>query len=269
MILQTELYNEARQRLAELKKVQATEYQRIKKYPDGKIHIVKKGKSIAFYLRSKPSDKSGKYICKSQPQIIRQYVQKEYDEKAFKMISNEVERLEVFLKDFDGCYEEICNLYSGFPEEAKQYLNPIVLPYKEYSVQWSSVPFEKLGIAVDYAELVTQNGEHVRSKSELTIANMLKRNGLVYRYECPLILKGNKKVYPDFMILNKRTREIIIWEHRGMMDDIRYARDAVIKIKEYEKNNYVLGRNLIITEETSTSPLSTTEIQRMIDTYLI
>lgn len=54
-----------------------------------------------------------------------------------------------------------------------------------------------------------------------------------------------------------------------MMDDIRYARDAVIKIKEYEKNNYVLGRNLIITEETSTSPLSTTEIQRMIDTYLI
>lgn len=71
------------------------------------------------------------------------------------------------------------------------------------------------------------------------------------------------------MILNKRTREIIIWEHRGMMDDIRYARDAVIKIKEYEKNNYVLGRNLIITEETSTSPLSTTEIQRMIDTYLI
>lgn len=144
-----------------------------------------------------------------------------------------------------------------------------MLPYKEYSVQWSSVPFEKLGIAVDYAELVTQNGEHVRSKSELTIANMLKRNGLVYRYECPLILKGNKKVYPDFMILNKRTREVIIWEHRGMMDDIRYARDAVIKIKEYEKNNYVLGRNLIITEETSTSPLSTTEIQRMIDTYLI
>ncbi|MDY4999912.1 MAG: hypothetical protein SPF05_02925 [Lachnospiraceae bacterium] len=40
-------------------------------------------------------------------------------------------------------------------------------------------------------------------------------------------------------------------------------------MKELNRNGIVLGKNLIITEETSSSPLNTTEIDSMIKNYLI
>ena len=98
---------------------------------------------------------------------------------------------------------------------------------------------------------------------------MLDQYGVPYKYECPITLKNGKTVYPDFTVLNVRKRKILYWEHRGMMDDRDYARQAVFKAKHLRKNGIVLNDNLIITEETSTDPLGTDEIESVIKQFML
>ena len=81
----------------------------------------------------------------------------------------------------------------------------------------------------------TKRKERVRSKSELNIANMLDSYGVPYKYECPLKLKDGKVIYPDFTVINVKSRKVIYWEHRGMMDDKNYANMAVSRIKQMRK----------------------------------
>ena len=59
-------------------------------------------------------------------------------------------------------------------------------------------------------------------------------------------------------------RREIYWEHRGMMDDRMYMKHAVQRLKEYAKSGIFVGDNLLITEETSTLPLGTNEIESVI-----
>ncbi len=52
-----------------------------------------------------------------------------------------------------------------------------------------------------------------------------------------------------------------------MMDDRDYARQAVFKMKSMLKNGIILGKNLIITEETTANPLGTNEIAAVVNRY--
>ena len=67
--------------------------------------------------------------------------------------------------------------------------------------------------------------------------------------------------------MDVKKRKEIYWEHRGMMDDREYARQAVFKMKSMMNAGIVIGKNLIITEETSANPLGTNEIDKMIAEY--
>ena len=54
-----------------------------------------------------------------------------------------------------------------------------------------------------------------------------------------------------------------------MMDDKQYSTGSVMRIKTLNKNGIFLGDNLIITEETTTNPLGTNEIEQMIEKYFL
>lgn len=114
----------------------------------------------------------------------------------------------------------------------------------------------------------TEKGERVRSKSEKIMADYFYRNGIEYKYECPIYLKGIGVVYPDFTFLSQKTGEEIYWEHHGRMDDPAYARNAVRKINAYENNNIYPGERLIITYETSQMILNTDKIEKLVEKYL-
>ena len=94
-----------------------------------------------------------------------------------------------------------------------------------------------------------------------------KQKGIPYKYECPKALLNGKEIYPDFTVLNVKARKEIYWEHRGMMDDREYAKQAVFKLKSLMKNGIILGDNLIITEETTANPLGTNEIETIINRF--
>ena len=53
------------------------------------------------------------------------------------------------------------------------------------------------------------------------------------------------------------------------MDDPVYAEKAVRKIGAYIRNGYYPGDRLIITCETSLTPLNTKELDMLIDHYLL
>lgn len=265
----TNLYVEAERRLMELRKIQSEKEQAIKRMPPGKIHVTKSKKRVQYYLRMDASDKSGTYLSQTEKKTIEKYVQKSYDEKILKAVSKEIVNLEVFLSKSKEPVNQIQQIYSSNPEQVKQYINPIDCSNEDFIEQWVNIPYERKRIMNEIPQYCTEKGELVRSKSELNIANALYRNRIPYKYECPLKLKDGSVIYPDFTVLDALRRKVLYWEHRGMMDDREYARHAVVRIREYEKNNIRLGSNLIITEETSACALGTKEIEAIIRNYII
>ena len=88
--------------------------------------------------------------------------------------------------------------------------------------------------------------------------------GIPYRYEAELILPNGGVRYPDFTLLNTRTREMVYYEHFGLLDDSGYRRENLQKIGEYIQNGIILGKNLIFTFEAQGSPLNLKNIRRML-----
>jgi hypothetical protein len=102
-----------------------------------------------------------------------------------------------------------------------------------------------------------RNGDMLRSKSELVIANHLFDVGIQYQYERPLegtVAPG--KLRPDFSFQTD-AGEIIIWEHLGMLSLDDYRRGWEWKKAWYENNGFTLGTNLFITEDDERGGLNT------------
>jgi len=108
----------------------------------------------------------------------------------------------------------------------------------------------------------TEKGHMVRSKSELVIANMLYRMGIDYQYERPLegeVERG--KVRPDFSFADP-AGDLILWEHLGMLGRADYREGWAWKKAWYEKNGFVLGRNLFTTEDDERGGLDSTAVRK-------
>lgn len=117
----------------------------------------------------------------------------------------------------------------------------------------------------------TAKGEHVRSKSEIIIANILNSEGVPYVYE-PLILldmESSFAQHPDFEVVNRKTGRFFLWEHFGMMDNPDYCSKAILKLEDYAEHGYFEGINLITTFESSKRPLSTKYVRGLVKRFLL
>lgn len=68
-------------------------------------------------------------------------------------------------------------------------ITPLTLSDDQYITQWKSVTWQGLPFTPDAPVYTTTQGERVRSKSEVLIANALAQHGIPYRYESPLTLQ--------------------------------------------------------------------------------
>ena len=261
------LYDEAQRRMQELGRIKKIKEAAVLNAPPGKLHMTNYENHTKFYLRKEKTDTTGEYISKSDDSKLKPYLQKYYDEKILKIVNQEIFILEAFLKKSNDFIKQIQQTYSNLPDETKKYIHPLDMSDEDYKNYWLSIPYERKPIP-DYVPFYeTKLKERVRSKSEINIANALAEKGIPYKYECPLILKNGTKIHPDFTVLDVRERRVKYWEHRGMMDDKDYAKSAVERIKTLMQNGIFLGRDLIITEETSANPLGTDEIDAIIKKY--
>ena len=264
LMCNSNLYEEAERRLNELLVIRTDKEEALAKLPKGKIHITKSNNRIQFYLRREVDEITGQYLGKKETNKIKRYVQKSYDEKVLKLVNKEIIGLERFLKNNLDIRNDIQRVYSDSCDELKELILPIDMSDEDIVSKWVNKKYQGKELSENVPFYETDNKERVRSKSELNIANMLKKYGIPYKYEYPLLLKDGGIIHPDFTVLNVKKRKIYYWEHRGMMDNLEYARHAVLRNKAYMKNGIYIGDNLVITEEMSNCPLGTNEIEGII-----
>ena len=237
-----------------------------KKRVQGKLRVCSRGNRFQYYRRDDPTDFNGSYISKENIQIAKDIAQQDYNEQFLKALQEEVDVLSKFLQTYPT--ENVEKVYGKLHKGRQELVTPWIEPEEDFLHKWKGYTYHGLGYTDDTPEFYTLKGERVRSKSELIIADMLEKEKIPYRYECPVFLKGYGNVYPDFTVLNIKKRKEFYWEHMGMMDDPVYAEKAMKKIRTYEQNGYYAGLDLILTFESKNLPISQKQIANIIERLL-
>lgn len=251
--------------------------------PEGCLKWQHKGKKIYYYQQCKNhvveenhnstkmiTDKNKwkrKYITKENLSLAKLLARKQYYITLKVIIQKRIKALKDFAKHCPD--REIDAIYEELSEERKRLIEPIEPTLKDKIRQWNEETYEKNMSFPENLRYETEQGDMVRSKSEVIIANLLyhKRNTILYKYEKPVevIENGRKKtIYPDFTIMNVNTGKVTYWEHAGLMDDAFYANEFVKKMNTYISNGYIIGRDVVVTYETATTPLDINVVKTLI-----
>lgn len=252
-------------RLLVLKSNVNTIRKRLNKYPKGKLKI-KRVKGNTYYCVVDENSNNQRYINVSNIKEVQNIAQRDYDLSYLKQTENEIKDIErILAKNYST---RVKDCYSGINEGRKYLVKPFEMSDEDYTKKWLAIPYESKGfIENDTTEYYTDKGERVRSKAEIIIANMLKALDIPYKYECPLKL-GDIVVYPDFTILDVKERREKYLEHFGMMGDLDYVNNMMLKISTYEQNNIFLGDKLICTFESAKRPLNVSTLKNKLSILL-
>ncbi len=265
--------------------------------PIGCLKQQRKDKYTYFYHQytdTNTKEVNKVFINKSNIALIRTLAQKQYYSAMKSLIDKELKVLKHLVKNYhpqkrEAVYESLSAERRGFittipgsKEDRIRKWNELhgrMRKDEEKDVQSGNINSDILQEPSKYdfypegKKYTTEQGELVRSKSEVIIANILYgyKDDLVYVYECPLNLRASGKIitiHPDFKIMNVHTGKITYWEHAGMLDDASYANDFVKKINTYASNNLLIGRDVIFTCETLEIPLDTNVIKKIVEDLL-
>ena len=229
----------------------------------GHLRIVKKGTGFQNYFVSGKDDAQGKYMQKKDDTLARAIAQRDYDAKVRRAAEKELAVLYRQEKMAAGCVNAV---YDNLVPGRKVLVKPVYLPDEECVAAWKDQQYTHVPVENASAENITKNGEQVRSKSEVLIANALSDAGIPYLYEKPLQL-FDRTVLPDFTILDLRRRKTIYWEHFGMMDDEKYREEAGRKISTYIRAGYTPYKDIIFTFETKDDPFTIEQAERILKDF--
>ncbi len=216
-----------------------------------------------------------KYLGKNCRETIKALEEKYYCAELLKTAGKEIESLDKIKKILEAM-PDYKSVFLNIPQEKRHLISPYEKKFEEKEESRIRV-FNKKYVSEEL-KLVTQNGEQVRSKSELIIADRLKAADIPYFYEDPLIMEEDNKEnealreclywHPDFRVLNKRTGKQYYWEHFGMLDNPEYCKSCQEKLEIYAQYGYFAGDNLIITSESTQHGLNTKYVDCLIERYL-
>lgn len=163
-------------------------------------------------------------------------------------------------------HKSLPQAYKDLPDEC--YVDSNCVDMQE----WAKQRYKKNPREMSNTSNITVTGEHVRSKGEVIIFDLLIHHQIPFRYECCIRLKTEagryENRYPDFTFTTK-SGEKIIWEHFGMMDNKEYRDDNFKKIYTYLLNGYVIGDNLILTSDAISGGINSRSVNYMIKEYLL
>ena len=247
-----------------LKEIQKCSRKVIEEAPEGNLRCAINKGCYQYYCGKK-------YLGNEKKEYIKQIAQKEYCLK----LNRQIERYLQKLRELQELYENnsLEEIYRTLHPARKCLIKPFIKPREEIVEEFENKKYQGKSFAEDdITAYFTMKGERVRSKSEKIIADELFRYDVPYKYEMPIELRDRKrkiKIYPDFTALNRRTGKLWLIEHLGMMDRLSYSENAMHKLDIYEKNDLLIGENLILLHETSGDPLSTIVLRKYIEKYLL
>ena len=239
---------------------------RLETAPEGSLRLSKSHNHIQYYW-CKEENKTGYYISNNNMELARKLAQKSYDKKVLELAEKRLSQISRIMKDYNDSEIEkiLCNEHL----ERQKLIEPIELTWEQKVAMWKEKEYKGKEFQLDAPVIMTEKGEQVRSKSEKIMADYFYRNGIEYKYECPLYLKGVGMIYPDFTFLSRKKGEEIYWEHNGKVDEPMYARKMVKKINAYENNGIFVGKRLILTYETEQTILNTDRIEELVNRFLL
>ena len=239
---------------------------RLQNAPGDALRVSKSHNIVQYYHKNiEKGDLQWKYLKKEDSSLAKKIAQRDYDQKLLVILKRSLKKI----RELKKCYNPkiLLSVYDALTDNRKKLVIPEIISDEEYVLQWQQEEYE--GKEIREGLYYTEKEEQVRSKSEMILADRFTRNGIPYHYEYPVYLHGYGTVYPDFKVLNKRTRREYYWEHLGMMDDEEYVAHAMQKIETYAGNGILPEKNLILTHETSQRPLNVKTVQKLIDAFLI
>ncbi|WP_276873817.1 hypothetical protein [Levyella massiliensis] len=206
-----------------------------------------------------------RYLDKSQFDLARRLAQQSYDQRISRLICKRLRQLLPLCRDFSD--EEIDATYEMMDVSKQPLVQHITRTKREKLEDWLAKPYTPLNFAQGATFYRTKNGETVRSKSEKILADLFYDNHIVYKYECPLQV-GALIFHPDFTFFDAIHDEELYWEHLGMMGNPDYQNRAHQKIRYYQKHNFIVGKNLIVSAETEALPLDIEEVETLVREHL-
>lgn len=243
--------------------------------PSGSLVIKTSKSGVHYYRNDSEIETKGEcleYLGKGKEPVVKALSQKRYDKGLLKVAVKQKAELERTLARMEQgrVPKSLDEVMSTIPEPLRRYIVPNERTNDGFIRKWSApAPRSMKKDNASRDGLYTMKGEHVRSKSELLIADRLSAKDVPYHYELAYSPdEGTTIIHPDFTVLNTRTCEQFFWEHLGKMDDGEYASMAKKRIERYAMFGIVPGRNLIVTFETSGNPIDTRYIDKLIDIYL-
>ena len=225
-----------------------------------------RGKS-QYYIRTKPSERSGKYVRKADLPRAAAIAQRDYD-RALR---------EAALKEQASIKELLSIRESDLPEDVfgklilprQELAVPHFISDEEYAVRWLAEPYTPKGFKEGDPEFHSTDGTRVRSKSEALLGDIFDSYPVPKKFECPVRLHNSKIIHPDYTLLNVRERKEFIWEHFGRADDQSYMEYNIGRLNDLIKSGFYPGINLILTFETKAKPLDVNIVRALIEKFLL
>lgn len=221
-----------------------------------------------YYKRCSPKDTTGVYLGDDKKDEVERLEYGYYYKKLRAAAESNVAIYEK-IKNETGQLADLDKVYWDIPEEKRHLIEPYHEEVDEdFAKKWST-SIKKRRIVESEMPYVASNGVRVRSKSELIIAERFIAAGVPFYYEVPTTIDHFEVWFPDFYVLNKRTKQMYFWEHFGMMGDPKYSALVQHKIEAYARNQIYLGRDLLISMESAEHPLDTEYIDEIIKQFLL
>lgn len=230
--------------------------------PEGRLSIRPGSKKGQIYYMWRVGEK--RIGITGNDELIHKLARKRYLEVAIKTIEKNILYLETFMdhyKDID--YQDVLN---ELPPEHRRILNYEASRWAHEKTVWQTSSYRQSTYKPNEKCHVTTNGLHVRSKSELIIAEIMDIYNLAYRYEEMIDIR-NRSYAPDFTILTKKG--LVWWEHCGLVNDSHYMHNHNWKMNIYRSVGIVPWKNLIVTYEGEDGYLDTRIIEAEIQNKIL
>ena len=231
-----------------------------------------KGKARFYHkYTDEKGQKHSRYISPvNNTELITSLAQQSYDKAFLRTAYRQLRAVRSALKDINE--NSLANIFSLLHNERKKLITPYEPDDELFIRNWEDDSYPPGNFSDKDPEIYSERGERVRSKSEKIIADKYNMMDFHYKYEKPLFLTDRTRfvtVRPDFTVLNIRTRKQYYHEHLGKMDDPKYMRRNIYKLRLYEKNGIFIGDQLLLTMESSEQPLDMNHFELMIKHYLL
>lgn len=231
---------------------------------EGKLLVSGSESAPKYYLKT---EAGRQFLPRDRIEDAAAIAQQDYYRSLLALLEERYSRL----SDALNCLRMLdpAQVFDNLSVRKKPLVVPEFLPSEEFAELWAATRYEGKSFRPGDPEYYTARGERVRSKSECDIADRNYYRGVLYLYEYPWTLETGGVWFPDFTVVNLRTRKVYIWEHFGKEGDPQYAVTSMRKLRIYQESGIWPGENLILTHETAEKPLMIRDIDAVIDHYLV